>query len=390
LDQLIGGSVTNTAVAQADGISSNASSVTVTAVQIRALSLVKTATPTTFSAVDAPIAYGYVVTNTGNVPLDAPITVTDDKTAVTCPDGGLAPGASTICTATYTITQADMDAGSVTNTATARAGGPGGPASNPAQVTVTAAGTPPPVDQGETAGEVVSSSSIEIDKSPKLQNGKPGRTVKFTITVTNTGASTLTGIAVSDPLSPRCARTSATTPALASLAPGASVRYTCKRSDVRAAFTNVATVVGTGPLGVSVSGSSTARVLVYTRGKLSLRKRADRVRARPGDRIIFRIALRSHGRAPARGVRVCDRLPDPLRFVRAPGAMRRNGQICWAIPSLPAGRSRTLKIVARVPEVSAARTVRNLAGAIARNADPRKASANVRLLPARRSARFTG
>src|SRR3954467_4121227 len=46
-----------------------------------------------------------------------------DKATVTCPAGGLVPGASMTCTASYTITQADLDAGSVTNTAQAHANG---------------------------------------------------------------------------------------------------------------------------------------------------------------------------------------------------------------------------------------------------------------------------
>ena len=85
-----------------------------TAVQSRALTLVKTATPATYDAVGDVISYSYVVTNTGNVTLAGPVTVTDDKATVTCPAGGLAPGASITCTASYTITQGDLDAGSVT------------------------------------------------------------------------------------------------------------------------------------------------------------------------------------------------------------------------------------------------------------------------------------
>ena len=62
-----------------------------------------------------------MVTNTGNVTLTA-VGVTDPLpglSAVTCPVATLAPAASTTCTATYTVTQADLDAGSIVNTATA-------------------------------------------------------------------------------------------------------------------------------------------------------------------------------------------------------------------------------------------------------------------------------
>ena len=69
------------------------------------------------------ISYSYLVTNTGNVTLYN-ITVVDNKATVTCPSTavGLAPAGTITCSASYTITQADLDAGSVTNSAYATDG----------------------------------------------------------------------------------------------------------------------------------------------------------------------------------------------------------------------------------------------------------------------------
>ena len=120
------GLVKNTATGHAfrgtTPVNSSPDDETVTAVQSRALTLVKTATPATYDAVGDVINYSYVVKNSGNVTLAGPVTVTDDKATVTCPAGSLAPGASMTCTASYTITQADLDAGSVSNIASAAAG----------------------------------------------------------------------------------------------------------------------------------------------------------------------------------------------------------------------------------------------------------------------------
>jgi len=61
--------------------------------------------------------------------------VTDNQTGTISPCGSvpLNPGASTSCTADYTIKQSDIDNGSVTNAATASP-----PQSNEANTTVTA------------------------------------------------------------------------------------------------------------------------------------------------------------------------------------------------------------------------------------------------------------
>ncbi len=109
--------------------------------QAPALTLTKSASPSTYDTVGQVIVYTYVVKNTGNVTLNGPFTVSDDKaTDESCPaTASLAPGASVTCSASYTISQADLDASSVTNTATATNGTV---TSDPATATVYAVGHP--------------------------------------------------------------------------------------------------------------------------------------------------------------------------------------------------------------------------------------------------------
>jgi uncharacterized repeat protein (TIGR01451 family) len=108
----------------------------------------------------------------------------------------------------------------------------------------------------------VSNPAIAIVKNPKSQAVASGGTASFTITVTNSGNVTLTNVTVTDPLSPKCNRTKADIPALASMAPGAHVSYTCTRPNVTASFDNVATATGTPPTGPNVSASDVAPVKV--------------------------------------------------------------------------------------------------------------------------------
>jgi hypothetical protein len=92
------------------------------------LVLVKTASPTLYSEVGETINYSYKLTNMGNVTLYTPFTVSDTKATVTCPPTpvSLAPGESIVCTASYVITDVDLEAGSVTNIAEGKAKGPQG------------------------------------------------------------------------------------------------------------------------------------------------------------------------------------------------------------------------------------------------------------------------
>ena len=82
-----------------------------------------------YSSAGTPITYSYLVTNTGRVTLTS-VGVTDGMpglSAVSCPTSTLAVAANETCTATYTTTQADVDAGKLKNTGVATGTPPTGP-----------------------------------------------------------------------------------------------------------------------------------------------------------------------------------------------------------------------------------------------------------------------
>ena len=114
---------------------------------------------------------------------------------------------------------------------------------------------------------------------------------------------TLTNVRVTDPLAPDCNRTSAQIPALASMAPGASLTYTCSLANVTASFTNVATDTGTPPTGPDVSATDTAHVTV-------------RLRRRPGTP---HISVTSSRRISPSWRRRLERHVDDPRHERRPG-----------------------------------------------------------------------
>ncbi|MFA9192761.1 hypothetical protein AAGV28_15415, partial [Flavobacterium sp. FZUC8N2.13] len=93
------------------------------------IALVKTASVSGTGILGDVITYTFAVTNTGNTTLSN-VVVTDPMVGLTItgnPIATLAVGASSaVITGTYTITQADIDAGKVVNTALATAKDPKG------------------------------------------------------------------------------------------------------------------------------------------------------------------------------------------------------------------------------------------------------------------------
>ena len=100
----------------------------------------------------------------------------------------LAPGAQIVCTATYTLTQADLNSGQVQNTATADSA-----ETPPAQATET---VPLPQAPALTLGK---QGVLDATVVAPTNRADVGDRVNYTLTATNTGNVTLTGVTVSDP-----------------------------------------------------------------------------------------------------------------------------------------------------------------------------------------------
>jgi uncharacterized repeat protein (TIGR01451 family) len=231
------------------------------------ISVVKSSTTPSYSAVGDVIAYDFLVTNTGNVNLDN-VSVADvengsatqaNLSAITCPVTTLTPGASETCTAAYTVSQPDLNAGSVNDTAAAS----GTPPGSTTPVTSPPSSTTVPVASisilKQVCGSLVATDCSAGGAGPWTQSAvvPTGDTAYWRITVTNTGESALAGVSVSDPLVAACD----SAPSTVDLAVGASVSFYCASPDITASLDNVATTTFTNDHGPPPSSSAQVTTL---------------------------------------------------------------------------------------------------------------------------------
>ena len=193
------------------------------------------------------IQYTFLVTNTGVTPM-TDVTVDDPflssaGIAVTPGPQALPIGQSATFTATaaYPLTQADIDAGSVHNSARAKGNYFAG-----------------------SHDSVPDNVTTPLNTDPKLTLQKSGlatnnQTVIFSFLVTNTGTTTLNNVTINDPL---LANASVPiTPGQTTLRPGEAVTFTATYSPTQAeidsgAVTNSATATGESPLGVPIDSGT--------------------------------------------------------------------------------------------------------------------------------------
>ena len=333
------GSVSDTSTGHATSpggaVSGTSNEVTVPAVQTNSLSVVKSSTTVNYAAVGDSISYSYVVKDTGNTTLTG-VSVTDNPLSpatgsstpqcqnLTNPSGScsgatvasLAPGQSATFTATYSVSQLDLNNGSVSDTSTGHATSPGGAVSGTSnEVTVPA----------------VQTNSLSVVKSSTTVNyAAVGDSISYSYVVKDTGNTTLTGVSVTDnPLSPA---TGSSTPqcqnltnpsgscsgaTVASLAPGQSATFTATYSVSQLDLNNgsvsdTSTGHATSPGGAVSGTSNEVTVPAVQTNSLSVVKSSTTVNyAAVGDSISYSYVVKDTGNTTLTGVSVTDNPLSP-------------------------------------------------------------------------------
>jgi large repetitive protein len=343
------------------------------------LTKVSTAMPNTYASPGDVLTYDLILENIGNVEIGS--IVVSDPQATSGPtyqsgdvnmDNILQPGETWIYTASYIVTQANIDAGSFTNTATANG--------------VPQAGTLDPVSDSETVN-ATQTPDIALIKSSSLNLGMngiadPGDIITYTYTVTNTGNVTLTGVTVTEssfsgagpvPV-PVFAGATMGSPA-GTLKPGESATYTANYTLVLAdMFTgqinNRGLASGTPPVGPPVTDLSDSNNpgdpnetgdqgsfdeddptgTIVPAADLAVTKTVDIPNPNVGQDVMFTITVTNNGPSAVTGVAVTDLLPAGLTYVShtASQGIYTPGTGDWSTLSLANAGTATLTITATV------------------------------------------
>ncbi|WP_181366336.1 DUF7507 domain-containing protein [Albidovulum aquaemixtae] len=292
-----------------------------------AIALIKTADTSGISnppVANETVTYAFAITNTGNVTLTN-VTLTDILPGIVITGGpiaSLAPGVTdtTTFTATYALTQPDVDAGQVTNQATATGDDP---FDNPvSDLSGTTNGDDIPLVTPLTAGPAI---TLIKTATPNFSNPVVvGDTIAYAFTIRNSGNVTLTNVTLTDTL-PGIVISGGP---IASLAPGATdsttftALYTLQQADLDALqVTNQATATGTPPSGPNVSDLSGATagddnptvVPITAAAAINLVKTADDSDfldgPDPGDQVRYSFAITNTGNVTLTNVTLTDILP---------------------------------------------------------------------------------
>ncbi len=293
------------------------------------------------------ITYSFTVTNTGNVTLTN-VTLSDDYATVSGgPIATLEVGASdsTTFTATYALTQEDLDAGEFENTATVSAFDPDGETvTDVSDDPTNATDTDPDADgnpDDPTVVDLGSAPSISLEKTGSLDVGDDGvanvgDVITYSFTVTNTGNVTLTNVTLSDDYATVSGGPIATLEVGASDSTTFTATYALTQEDLDAGeFENTATVSAFDPDGETVTDVSddptnatdtdlngdgdpddpTVVVLPSATGDLFLTKTTSKTVVLRGGTVPYTISITNNNTQSVDGVNLVDVLPSDFVYV---------------------------------------------------------------------------
>ena len=274
------------------------------------------------------------------------------------------PGAEVTAKAVYTITQADVDNGSFTNTATALFSNG---QSYTGTDTVPTEKTPDPDPIPNPTPTPVPASSVSVEKTADQKEGgyAAGDIITYTIRVVNNGEQQLANIQVSDPLT-------GLNETIPSLRVGEekifTTTYTVTEQDVLAGkIVNVATVKGTDENGKTVENETTKELVTEQKNshltvtKTTTSTPADGKAYSVGEKITYIITVTNDGNVTVTGVQVTDELTGNV------------GDLAWNVDSLAPGESREFTAEYTVTKADAqAGKVHNVAVAQGNSNDPEK------------------
>ncbi|MBN2388535.1 MAG: sortase, partial [Anaerolineales bacterium] len=301
--------------ASADGTTSNLDSATAHATLNPALTLVKGYVGYGDNDTSGGITegddlnYTLTMTNTGNTTLTNVEVSDPDLTPTSQTCASVAPGATCELAGSYTVTQADVDAGSFTNT---------GVVTDDDVCPAAGVGT----CEDDVTTPILQSPAIAIDKNPPTQTVVSGSNVNFTLTVTNPGNVTLSNIVLHDPTCDTLTGPVGDLNSNGELETSETWMYACTVNNALADFTNNADVTGTPPIGPDVTDSDSADVVVAQDPVVGVAKRVVGtpvlVSAGTWD-VTYQILVRNYGNVALSDLQVTDDLvatfPPATTFV---------------------------------------------------------------------------
>jgi uncharacterized repeat protein (TIGR01451 family) len=227
---------------------------------------------------------------------------------------------------------------------------------------------------------------LQITKRDLIDPVRAGETLTYTITVSNTGPASATGVIVNDtlPISVTLRSVTAsqgscvlTNCQLGALAVNGRATVTLAVNVDPAAtgvITNTATVAANEEDPAMGNNSAHARTTVLREANLSIAKTGTPQPVFAGRNLAYRLEINNHGPSRAEGVHVVDPLPTAVSFVSAPaGCIHTNGTVDCYLGRLSPSSSRTITITTQVA-LAASGLVQNTASVSSSTTDPVQAN----------------